>query len=999
MDTGVSNEATPARNKPCPCGSKRKFKKCCGRDQVESGLATEIDVAANENASMNSNDKLYLQAGADYLPLEDDVPDYDDVMERQDIMEWPVRPPKKTRVVTFQFHTYEGSEWLLNHQNDNDNRSTLRPKSRDWYSHRSSQVPRDLTPFFVEDPLVRNPGLIAKATPAEIAALYKKVADYARMYGSRLGDNLTRDIHPNNVIMNFVDTGISDNFMRNMATNLINLVNTGVIGGTHLMEYGGPVLLKLEAGGKAWLVRGGDIAVMISILRVIYFDFGLADITWSENTLSRTAEACRKFTPTSAPSHSPSPYEEYRKFEPLDCHSHHELYDPPVFQDQHWEWSKLEQDIEPLSIEMEQGWHHNAAKNLPANEPIYIGAEAQGLIDINIAKIQAAIDFKQRLKAEQAIRRQEDDEYITQSNVRAFFNKPPTRPLDPLQTLKERQSDQQSSHVGQTSDKAIPIQSTPPASTSAPIKSNDSVSTKPAAPKTKGLFFNKGAEQRLAAMETLREQESDQQSNPVGNVSNNTAPTKSTPPVVTTVPTKSNDPLVTKPATPKEKRQLTPQEKRKKREELVTKAFALLRKPEAEAPPAQKAALIETLKKDSDWERGYRDDKWFEDVDSDWERGYRDEKWLEDGDRVPQFAAHSPFHHNQQEPPSPQTLPRSGMTESETLEVGGPYDDDVATSSSTEEDWPAEEEEEEAEDIALMEDWEASDFESAASNESSTPSTPDDVETVAQRRADRWKTDQEYIRNRDVTQEEYDAVFWKFIDKIQNARQQNEEPETTTDDESRTSEKRKSEEQGERGTPEKGSQRQKRGDKTPPADDHDRIHAPTPSTEAANLKSQMLQHLTQLVPSIPIFFTNYLTPSFSLTSNRDRIFNSPFHPANMSRIPQDYDGWLTKSKHDYYSTTVEAKEAPELIWNCALKPWMRDVERYEIGWGDREALQDALGEIYERYGPVELVTEFHDVRGRIWVGCYYGATEVRNEERKQIFLCTKIKVGESRRSE
>lgn len=53
---------------------------------------------------------------------------------------------------------------------------------------------------------------------------------------------------------------------------------------------------------------------------------------------------------------------------------------------------------------------------------------------------------------------------------------------------------------------------------------------------------------------------------------------------------------------------------------------------------------------------------------------------------------------------------------------------------------------------------------------------------------------------------------------------------------------------------------------------------------------------------------------------------------------------------------------------------MREVRRYEIGWGEEGVLGVVLGEVWERYGGVELVVEFHDVGGRFWIGCYFVST-------------------------
>lgn len=45
--------------------------------------------------------------------------------------------------------------------------------------------------------------------------------------------------------------------------------------------------------------------------------------------------------------------------------------------------------------------------------------------------------------------------------------------------------------------------------------------------------------------------------------------------------------------------------------------------------------------------------------------------------------------------------------------------------------------------------------------------------------------------------------------------------------------------------------------------------------------------------------------------------------------------------------------------------------KYEIGWADKDALEGVLKKVYKEYGPVTLVAEFHDVGGRVWVGCYF----------------------------
>jgi len=107
--------------------------------------------------------------------------------------------------------------------------------------------------------------------------------------------------------------------------------------------------------------------------------------------------------------------------------------------------------------------------------------------------------------------------------------------------------------------------------------------------------------------------------------------------------------------------------------------------------------------------------------------------------------------------------------------------------------------------------------------------------------------------------------------------------------------------------------------------------------------SQMLQHLTKVFPYIP-----YTTESsFSLSQNRIRIEkrrNSP--PADMSRRgeldAEGFDAWLAKSKKDYYKTTIEARDAPEIIWNGPVVPWMQVISKYEIQWGDKAALTAAL---------------------------------------------------------
>jgi len=66
----------------------------------------------------------------------------------------------------------------------------------------------------------------------------------------------------------------------------------------------------------------------------------------------------------------------------------------------------------------------------------------------------------------------------------------------------------------------------------------------------------------------------------------------------------------------------------------------------------------------------------------------------------------------------------------------------------------------------------------------------------------------------------------------------------------------------------------------------------------------------------------------------------------MSVPAPGFDTWLRTTKQDYYNITIEARDAPELIWNCPISPKMKAAYPYQIQWGDKVALRDVLVSVY-----------------------------------------------------
>jgi hypothetical protein len=79
----IIKEKTPGRNDPCPCGSGKKYKKCCGKTLMETDSADDI-ADSNDTTSVNVTAVLNDTTSADVAANSDDSTSVDVAMDSGD---------------------------------------------------------------------------------------------------------------------------------------------------------------------------------------------------------------------------------------------------------------------------------------------------------------------------------------------------------------------------------------------------------------------------------------------------------------------------------------------------------------------------------------------------------------------------------------------------------------------------------------------------------------------------------------------------------------------------------------------------------------------------------------------------------------------------------------------------------------------------------------------------------------------------------------------------